>query len=237
MRTFIITGFFAFGLAACGDDSSGDSTSGSSTGSPATSSSSGTPGTEESGTTAVAESGSTAADTTSADTTADSGTTEAAESTGVVDFEMTSPTFEPDGLFPTTMHVSGGNQHPQLDWVGAPADTMSFGVFFHDETISFNHSAIWNISSDLTGLPLDVEQTAMPSDVPGAVQCESWINQFGYGGPGSESNFYVFTLYALDTDDLSGEIDENSSLGAVRSALEDHAIDQVTLRGQSQGAG
>lgn len=27
-----------------------------------------------------------------------------------------------------------------------------------------------------------------------------------YGGPGSPANYYTFTLYALDNDDLSGEI-------------------------------
>ncbi|MEM7157416.1 MAG: YbhB/YbcL family Raf kinase inhibitor-like protein [Myxococcota bacterium] len=239
MRILPFGGFVALTLlVGCGDDSSGDTGAGSTSTTDAVTSSSG--GAAESST-GSAEGESTAADSTgSADSSGGTDSTgEGAESSSgvMVDFGMSSPAFEPDGPFPGTMHVAGGNMSPQLDWEGAPADTQSFGIFFHDETISFNHSAIWNIPGDAEGVPGNIELEAMPASVAGAVQCQSWIDEFGYGGPGSPANFYVFTLYALDIDDLSGEIDQNSSLGQVRTALENHAIESVTLRGQSAGPG
>ncbi|MEM6292853.1 MAG: YbhB/YbcL family Raf kinase inhibitor-like protein [Myxococcota bacterium] len=151
-----------------------------------------------------------------------------------VEFALTSPAFEQDGLFPVSMHSQGGNTHPQLDWVGAPAGTQSFGVFFHDVSINFEHSAIWNVPADVEQLPEGLSTTAMPAEVPGAVQPRNWFGQFGYGGPGSASNIYQFTIYALDVDDLSGEIDQNSQLPAVRAAFEAHAIASTALSGQTQ---
>ena len=113
---------------------------------------------------------------------------------------------------------------------------MSFGVFFHDVSIDFEHSAIWNISADTTSLPQGVEVgVANPPSVPGAVQCRSWINMYGYGGPGSNSNIYQFTLYALDVADLDAEIDSETNLVGVRNAFEDHVIESVTISGQTEG--
>ena len=155
------------------------------------------------------------------------------------DFAMTSTDFMMDGVIPTLHHSSGGNVSPALDWVGAPAGTMSFGIFLHDldyqpQGFPYHHSAIWNIPSDVNGLPQGVDETAMPANVPGAVQCENWFDGLGYGGPGSNSNTYEFTLYALDVADLSN-VDQNSSMGQVKTELEAHAIEWVTLSGQTEG--
>src|SRR5688572_20667082 len=155
-------------------------------------------------------------------------------STGIVEFALTSTAFEEGGGIPGIHHVNGGNQSPPLAWVGAPPETLSFGIFFHDMTIMFNHSAIWDIPADVTSLPQDVDHDPMPADVPGAVQCESWTGEFGYGGPGSASNFYTFTIYALDVETLP-DVNENSSLPFVRTALMEHAIASTTLTGQSTG--
>jgi len=70
------------------------------------------------------------------------------------------------------------------------------------------------------------------------VQCESWIDEFGYGGPGSQSNFYEFILYAIDVESIpEAEISSASSLAAVFAALEDHSLGTATLSGQSTGPG
>ena len=239
----IVPGLFALTLVACGDDSGG--------GDGGTAAATGSTGTPTTG--ADDDPGSTTDDpsTTSgpqessddmADTMVDGSTTlpDDTGSTGAttgepVAFELTSTAFKEGGTFPGTMHVSGGNVHPQLDWVGAPEGTQSFGVFFHDVTISFEHSAIWNIPATETGLPEDLEQVAMPAVPAGAVQCQAWSGGFGYGGPGSQSNMYQFTLYALDTADLSGEITQNSTRPAVRAALEAHMIESTTLSGVTNG--
>lgn len=180
--------------------------------------------------TAADESSSTAADESSSSTTEP------------VAFEIMSPELV-DGGWPHSAHSDGCNASPELNWVGAPADTMSFGLFFHDldfmpEGHPFEHSAIWNISADTTGLPHDVDHDPMPADVPGAVQCVNWMggSNYGYGGPGSPANHYEFVLFALDSADLTGEIDETSSLAEVWDALQAHSIATATIVGQSTGS-
>jgi phosphatidylethanolamine-binding protein (PEBP) family uncharacterized protein len=111
---------------------------------------------------------------------------------------------------------------------------MSFAVFFHDVTINYDHSAIWDIPSNVSMLPQGVEAAPMPNNVPGAVQCQNWANGWGYGGPGSQSNTYQFTLHAIDVASLN-EIDQNSSLSAVKSAFESHSLGTATLSGQTEG--
>lgn len=248
MQRSLLIGFLLGSLAACdsgGDDGEDTNTDGSTSMNPGTTAndSSETPstGTTSTGTTSTSsEPGTDSSSTTSTGESETEGETttgaDESTSTGEVAFALTSPAFEEGGLFPGSMHISGGNEHPQLDWEGAPAETQSFGVFFHDVTISFEHSAVWNVPADVSQLPEGLSNVPMPEEVPGAVQCRNWTTQqFGYGGPGSDSNFYQFTLYALDVADLSGEIDQDSSLQAVQAAFEAHSIETATLSGQTQG--
>ena len=155
------------------------------------------------------------------------------------DFVLTSDDFEQNGIIPTAHHFQGGNLSPALSWVGAPAGTASFGVYFHDldfqpQGYPYRHSAIWNISADTDALPQGVEMAAAPADVPGAVQCRNWFGEYGYGGPGSQSNTYEFILYALDVADLS-EVESESDLAEVKAALDAHALDTATISGQTEG--
>lgn len=232
--------------AACVATSSGDG--GTSTGSSSSSAGSSSEGTTTASTTSTGSDSSTgsATGTTTEGSSSDGGSSSGgADSSGstteAVAFAVTSPEFVDGGGLPHTAHIDGGNMSPALDWVGVPAGTMSFGVFLHDLDFlggnpdGFPHSAIWNIPADATGLPADIEHTAMPSDVPGALQCRNWTgSQFGYGGPGSAANHYEFIVYALDVETLS-EVDQNDSLVNVYDALEAHAIAKAMIIGQSTG--
>ncbi len=252
MERSILTGFLALSLLGCGDDGgAADTEMGSSS---STSSSDPTTGTPTTASTSETDGGTTAADPTTgepgssntsegADSSSGSSSTgaESSSSTGEVAFAMTSPSFEQDGLLPFNMHVCEGNVHPQLDWVGAPDGTMSFGIFFADLSIDFEHSAIWNIPGEANGVPSGISEEAMPEDVPGAVQCRNWTSQpgsprYGYGGPGSCSNEYIFTLYALDVPNLDDEIDSETSRPMVQAALEAHALASVSLSGTTRGS-
>jgi Raf kinase inhibitor-like YbhB/YbcL family protein len=240
----ISIGLLALVLAACGDDGASDTSdtaadSGTvgATSSPTTTNTDAsvtmtTPGTgsESSGdpTNAMTSSTSDATSSTGADSSGEG-------STGEVAFALTSPSFAEGQVIPGIHHAGGGNISPQLDWVGVPGDALSLGVFFHDLSINNPHSGIWNISTDMTGLPEGVEGVAMPPSVPGAVQCRNWMMEFGYGGMGSPSNDYEFTVYALDVATLDGEIDQNTPRATVRQTLIDHAIATATLGGQSGG--
>ncbi|MGB1698917.1 MAG: hypothetical protein ACPHRO_03110 [Nannocystaceae bacterium] len=78
------------------------------------------------------------------------------------------------------------------------------------------------------------KMTAMPADVPGAMQCLNWFGEYGYGGPGSQDNTYEFILYALDVETLPG-VDSESQLAQIKTALDTHAIETATLSGQTEG--
>jgi Raf kinase inhibitor-like YbhB/YbcL family protein len=241
VRTKFLTTLLVI-ATACGDDGGSDSETDALTGTQGDPSSTGSPADSSTGTPGSSEDSSTAApaDSSSSDgadeTSSSSGGSESSgdSTTEPVEFTLTSRAYAEGGGIPGIHHVQGGNESPPLDWVGAPAGTMSFGLFFHDVTIDFEHSAIWNIPADATSLPQDVDHVAEPPDVPGALQCRSWTNQFGYGGPGSAANFYQFTLYAIDVETLP-EIDQNSSLVEVLAAFEAHSLGTATLTGQSTG--
>lgn len=234
-------------LTACPSDdgSSGDTGTGTdaSTGTGmsttmSASTSTGTPTTsgETEPATGSSDSGSSTEPATTGSTT-EPGTGSSSSSSGGGEFIVTSPQFEQDGTIPSEHHSAGDNTMPQLDWTGAPGSAMSFAVLFRDLDfmMGFRHSAIWNIPADANGTPFDPEHVAMPPDPEGSVQCRNWFNEFGYGGPGSESNTYEFEVYALDVADLSGEIDENSTLIEVEAAFDAHVIESATISAQTAG--
>jgi Raf kinase inhibitor-like YbhB/YbcL family protein len=234
-------------LLACACPADDDGTTGNDTGSSSTAPTTTTtdPSSESTApptTTDISTSTTDAESSTAADESSTAADESSSSTTEPVAFEVTSTEFENDGPLPHTAHIDGGNESPDLAWVGAPAGTMSFGVYLHDLDFlggnpdGFPHSAIWNIPSDVSMLPHDVDHDPMPADVPGAVQCENWTEQeYGYGGPGSPANHYEFVLFALDTADLSAEIDEGSTLEEVWAAFNAHSIGTATIVGQSTG--
>ena len=123
---------------------------------------------------------------------------------------LTSPTITEGGAIPLT-HVcanrGGMNLSPQLEFVNAPAGTMSFAVVLTDLTIQSKlvHCAIYDIPGTATGLPADVEKMYAPSDVPGAHQTASYqAATRGYNGPcPSNAHMYQFKVYALPTATLA----------------------------------
>jgi Raf kinase inhibitor-like YbhB/YbcL family protein len=230
-------------ICACpsdGDDT-GNADSGSSSSTSATTSTTNASSESTSLTTTDASTSTTDATTTAADTTETTAADSSSSTTEPVAFEITSPEFEDGGGLPHTAHIDGGNMSPAFDWVGAPGGTMSFALYMHDLDFTggnpdgFPHWAIWNIPSDATGLPADIDHDPMPADVPGAVQCQNWTQmEYGYGGPGSPANHYEFVLFALDVADLT-EVDQDSSLVEVWDALQMHTIATTAIVGQSTG--
>ena len=134
-------------------------------------------------------------------------------------------------MIPDVHTCFGQNISPALAWTNPPPGTQSFALFFTDLDINFEHSAIWDIGMDLTGLPEDVDKQMMPADVPGASQAQSYAGWHGYAGPCPGSmHTYRWILYAIDVATLP-EITTGSSLEDVQAAFEAHAIESVTLDG------
>jgi Raf kinase inhibitor-like YbhB/YbcL family protein len=96
----------------------------------------------------------------------------------------------------------GGDQSPALSWTRPRRNTRSFVVILYDETASFTHWGMYNISPTATGLP----QNAGVADSQYGQQVDNDVSGGAqYDGPCPPSGVapvvhrYVFTVYALDT--------------------------------------
>ncbi len=141
---------------------------------------------------------------------------------------VTSPDFDAGGPL-ALRHVFGGfgctgdNVPPTLSWTGAPPETKSFAIVVHDPDaptgVGFFH---WVVS----GIPATTRsvggEQALP---PGAQEHFTDYAASGYGGPcpppGPEHR-YVFTVYALDTDDL--QLPEAATGALARFVLGQHTL-------------
>lgn len=135
-------------------------------------------------------------------------------------FRLTSSTFQNNGTLPLSMILTipspanpnlnactvdgrpGGDQSPELSWTGAPEGTRSFVVILYDESASFTHWGMYNISAKTRSLPAN-------AGVAGSslgVQVSNDFGDLSYDGPCPPTSFtplahhYVFTIYALDAN-------------------------------------
>jgi Raf kinase inhibitor-like YbhB/YbcL family protein len=132
-------------------------------------------------------------------------------------FQLHSPAFDDNGTPPLSMILNeqsngvnactasgatGGDQSPELYWIDAPPNTVSFVVVLYDTTASFTHWGIYNIPGYVNALPLN-------AGVAGSKYGRQIENDFNlgqeYDGPCPPAGVtpyihnYVFTVYALST--------------------------------------
>jgi len=127
----------------------------------------------------------------------------------------------------------GGNRSPALAWTGVPEGTRSFALTVHDPDAprrgGWWHWLIFNIPAALSGL---VQGVGEPGHEPaGSVQSLNSYGTTGYGGPcppvGHGVHHYVFTVHAMDCDDLG--LDADAPPEAVAEAIRGHAIAAASL--------
>lgn len=96
---------------------------------------------------------------------------------------------------------------PALEWKNAPADTKSFAITVHDEDAptgsGFWHYVLFNIPTTVTKVEAgDLSSGKIPA---GSVESITDAGKPGYFGPCPpipRKHAYLFTVYALKTDDL-----------------------------------
>jgi Raf kinase inhibitor-like YbhB/YbcL family protein len=151
-----------------------------------------------------------------------------------VAFAITSTAFTEGSAIPEEISCNGADTSPQLDWVGAPAGTLSFAVVLIDLTFNnFIHSVIYDIPASLTGLPADVDKDFAPADVPSAHQTKNFRggSNFGYAGPcPGSAHQYVFRLYALDVAVLPGAT-MTTDRATAKTLIEEHDLESTALSG------
>lgn len=182
--------------------------------------------------------------------------TESAPDAGAA-FTLESPAFEdnpgcgPEGDEPAACDLfavdntglgDGADVSPALEWSGAPADTRSFAIAFHDLSniagqSPFTHWVMWNIPATSTGLPAELPAGTEPGVPAENTRQVSFRGDNAFAGSGRCGNVYELVLYALSVSEL--EPPDTSSADAVQGALEasGDVLDTATMRGRSNPDG
>ena len=141
------------------------------------------------------------------------------------DLQLTSNAFSHGGEIPRKCGYKNGNEEPPLTISGTPKGTKSLVLIMDDPDAMgavgkvWVHWVMWNMHPDTIDFRDGNEDEGMTD-----------FGEVGYGGPAppDKRHTYVFKLYALDSMlDLSSQ----SSKADVEKAMEDHIIDQATLKG------
>ncbi len=150
--------------------------------------------------------------------------------------KLSSPAFPDGGAIPvifTRPAVGGRDISPPLEWSGLPKGTRSIALSVvdpHPVARNWVHWLVINIPPQVTGLTEGASRTAMPA---GAKELVNSFGYTGYGGPqppgGTGEHPYVFTLYALDTDEL--DLPDRSSLEGFLAAISPHVIGEARITG------
>ena len=154
---------------------------------------------------------------------------------------MSSPAFEENGTIPDgfTCQAKENVKSPQIDWNGAPPNTVSFVLLVHDLDPHPNRSSndvlhwlVWNIPGDAQGLPENVKPDV--SDGPGGShQGFNQRGKLGWAGPcppvGHTPHHYTFELFALDT---KLNLDDKATRQDVIAAMDAHVLAHGVLIGR-----
>jgi Raf kinase inhibitor-like YbhB/YbcL family protein len=122
--------------------------------------------------------------------------------------------------------IGGKNEAPPLAWQGAPADTQSFAVVMKDisvpESISPSkthyHEILYNIPKGTQSLDFQ----ALPGDT------KMGVRYSGPNPPDGKPHTYVYTVYALKTNELKLE---GMTPEQMEKAIQEQSIGQTSLAG------
>ncbi len=141
------------------------------------------------------------------------------------DFMISSPDFDDGDALPEEYTCEGkpfgDSISPELNWSGAPEDTLSYALVFVDTSLlpdapQFGyHYAAWNIPVSLDGIPEALSEGQFPDELEGGEQfragpprepsffgpCPSW--QTHCFGEERVNDSYSFILYAFDEEEIT----------------------------------
>jgi len=116
----------------------------------------------------------------------------------------------------------GNGINPDLEWMNAPAGTMSFAITFLDTTLINagmdslgNHWAMWNIPATVMTLPEGT--TTLSGSLMNAKQSGTFLAPCAQSLMGGMDDQYAFTVYALSTATLN--VTGGTGVAQARTAL------------------
>ena len=122
--------------------------------------------------------------------------------------KLMTPAFSDGGDIPVkyTCAAKPSAVSPAFQWTGAPKETASFTLIFHDPDnhpnkgmFDVTHWLLWNLPATAAQLPEGVPANAKLED--GAIQGKNVRGENAYRGPcppPGKPHHYTFELYALD---------------------------------------
>jgi Raf kinase inhibitor-like YbhB/YbcL family protein len=137
---------------------------------------------------------------------------------------LESKDFEDNSSIPSEFTCDGRDVSPQLSWGDVPAETKSFALSVTDPDAPMGTWIHWLVHD----IPKDVRTIAQGGLPEGAKQVENDFRMKEYGGPcpPSGTHRYIFTVYALDVENLEG-VKKRNFFDKVR----EHTLDKAVLKG------
>jgi Raf kinase inhibitor-like YbhB/YbcL family protein len=150
-------------------------------------------------------------------------------------FQLTSPSFAPQGEIPAKFTCEGADISPPLAWSGVPPGTKSLALIVDDPDapdpkapkMTWVHWVLYNLPPAASSLPEGVKKSALPG---GTREGQNDWKRAGYGGPCPPigRHRYFHKLMALDTvlPDLGA-----ATKAELEKAMKGHVLAQAELVG------
>lgn len=137
--------------------------------------------------------------------------------------KLKSEDFEDNNIIPSEFTCDGEDISPQLSWEDVPPETRSFALSVTDPDAlggTWIHWLVYNIPRDTK----NIKRSNLPK---GAREVENDFGKEEYGGPCPPygTHRYIFTIYALDTENLEG-VNKHNFFAKVK----DHTLDKTMLK-------
>ena len=153
------------------------------------------------------------------------------------EFSLTSTTVSEGEQLPNS-HIfegfgcEGDNQSPQLSWTGAPEGTKSFAITVYDPDAPTGSGWWhWNVVNIPASVDSVSQNASLNNNLPGeAIEVRNDYGLVGFGGacpPPGEVHRYIFTVYALGTEQL--ELPENPSNALVGFMTRANMLDSTSI--------
>ena len=150
--------------------------------------------------------------------------------------QLSSEDFLNNGIMPAKLareKISGGkNISPSLRWINSPAGTKSFALLCldrHPVARRWIHWMVIDLPAGTVSIPSGASRRQMPKN---SRELLNSFGEIGWGGPqppeGTGLHQYVFTLYALNTENITTDIrSEKQFLAAIHGKV----LGKATLTG------
>lgn len=154
---------------------------------------------------------------------------------------LNSSGFEDYGKIPQRFTADAENLSPALEWSDVPSGCKSLALLCEDldaikktaQSPTFTHWVVYNINPSITALH---EGLAKKEELHEPLRIDQGVNSFGhvgYDGPkpplGDLAHRYIFTLFALDIENLGPA---RSELKNIHATMKNHILKTAQITGR-----